>query len=104
MTSTTITSRADVRTDAPARYAKQLVSHLGRRVDFAVDGPTSTARFGTTTGQVVVGDDVLTLIAVGSDPDGVALVERVLGSHLERFGQRNELTVRWTRTTTEDPR
>jgi hypothetical protein len=104
MTSTTITSRADVRTDAPARYAKQLVSHLGRKVDFAVDGDTSTARFGTTTGQIVVGDDALTLLAVGSDPDGVALVERVLGSHLERFGQRNELTVRWSRTTTEDPR
>jgi uncharacterized protein len=101
--SATITSRADVRTDAPARYAKQLVAHLGRKVDFAVDGATSTARFGTTTGQVVVGEGVLTLLASGSDPDGVALVERVLGSHLERFGQRNELTVRWTRTT-EDPR
>jgi uncharacterized protein len=104
MTSTTITSRADVRTDAPARYAKQLVSHLGRKVDFAVDGATSTARFGTTTGQIVVRDDVLTLLAVGSDPDGIALVEHVLGSHLERFAQRSELTVRWTRTTTEDPR
>jgi len=102
--SAVITSRADVRTDAPARYAKQLVSHLGRKVDFAVDGTTSTARFGTATGQVVVGDGVLALVASGTDPDDVALVERVLGSHLERFGQRNELTVSWTRTTTEDPR
>jgi hypothetical protein len=99
-----ITSRADVHTDAPARYAKQLVAHLGRKVDFAVDGTTSTAHFGTTTGQVVVGDGVLTLLASGSDPDGVTRVEHVLGSHLERFGQRNELTVRWNRTTTEDPR
>jgi hypothetical protein len=104
MTPSTITSRADVQTDVPARYAKQLVAHLGRKVEFSTDGATSTAQFGTTTGQVIVGDDVLTLLATGSDPDGVALVERVLGSHLERFGQRNELTVRWTRTTTEDPR
>ena len=101
--SATITSRADVRTDAPARYAKQLVAHLGRKVDFAVDGATSTASFGDTTGQVVVGDGVLTLVATGTDPDGVARVEHVLGSHLERFGQRNELTVRWTRST-QDPR
>jgi uncharacterized protein len=99
----TITSRADVQTDAPARYAKQLVAHLGRKVEFDVDGATSTASFGGTTGQVVVGDGVLTLLATGTDPDGVARVEHVLGSHLERFGQRNELTVRWTRTT-EDPR
>jgi hypothetical protein len=102
--STTITSRADVRTDAPGRYAKQLVAHLGRKVEFAVEGATSTATFGDTTGQVVVGDGVVTLVATGTDLDGVARVEHVLGSHLERFGQRNELVVSWTRTTSEDAR
>ena len=94
----TLTSRADVRTDAPERYAKQLVSHLGRKVQFVTDGATSTATFGDTTGQVVVGQGVLTLLVSGSDAEGVARVEHVLGSHLERFGQRSELVVSWTRT------
>jgi hypothetical protein len=92
-------SRADVPTYSPARYAKQLVAHLGRKITFTTEGTTSTAAFGDTIGQVVVGDGVLTLLVSGPDADGVARVEAVLGSHLERFGQRNELAVRWTRTT-----
>lgn len=92
-----LVSRADVATDAPARYAKQLVAHLGRRIDFVTEGSTSTATIGTTTGQIVVGEGVLTLLAIGPDESSVAQVEHVLGSHLERFGQRNELVVTWVR-------
>ena len=99
-----IRSRADVVTDAPARYAKQLVSHLGRKVEFSTDGDTSTAEIGGATAQVVVGDGVLTLLAAGAQEESVARVEHVLGSHLERFAQRSELTVTWTRTPEEDPR
>lgn len=91
-----LTARADVVTDTPGRYAKQLVSHLGRRVEFTVDGAVSSARFGDGTGTVVVGDGVLTLLAEASDADSLALVQRVLGDHLERFGQRNELVVTWS--------
>ena len=47
--------------------------------------------------RIVVGDGSLTLIATGADEDGVARVEQVLGSHLERFGQRNELSITWAR-------
>jgi len=99
MTSTQLTSRADVATDAPDRYAKQLVAHLGRKISFTTEGGTSTATFGDTTGQVVVGDGVLTLVASGPNDEGLARVEDVLGRHLERFGQRAGLTVRWTRGT-----
>jgi hypothetical protein len=93
----TISSRADVVTATPARYAKQLVSHLGRRLEWVTDGATSTAAVGTATGQIVVGDGVLTLLASGPDEEGVARAEDVLGRHLVRFGQRNELTVTWIR-------
>ena len=95
----TLVSRADVVTDAPARYAKQLVAHLGRRLEFTTDGATSTATIGSTTGRIVVGDGMLTLLASGTDAEGVARVEQVFGSHLERFGQRNELVVTWNRST-----
>jgi uncharacterized protein len=91
-------SRADVVTATPERYAKQLVSHLGRRVEWVTDGAMSTATWGTATGQVVVGDGVLTLLASGPDAEAVAHVENVLSRHLERFGQRNDLTVTWVRT------
>jgi uncharacterized protein len=94
-----IRSRADVATGTPARYAKQLISHLGRKVPFTGDATTSpaTAVIGAATGGIVVGDGVLTLLAVGEDEESVARVEQVLGGHLERFAQRDELTVRWLR-------
>lgn len=95
-----IISRAEVSTDTPARYAKQLVAHLGQKLDFKTDESTSTTTIGEATGQIVVGDKTLTMIATGVDNEAVAQVEHVLGSHLERFGQRNELTVTWTRDTT----
>ena len=91
-----LTARADVLTEAPARYAKQLVSHLGQRVEFTTEGGTSTASIGEATGSIVVGDGVLTLLAEAPDAESLARVQHVLGSHLERFGQRNELTVTWT--------
>ncbi len=93
---TVLIARADVPTATPARYAKQLVSHLGRRATWATDGDTTTAELAGGTGTVVVGDGVLTLIAQAPDAASLARVQHVLGSHLERFGQRNQLTVIWT--------
>jgi hypothetical protein len=93
-----LTSRADVPTDAPGRYAKQLVSHLGRRTEWTTEGPISRAAIAGGTGVVEVGDGVLTLLAEASDTETLDRVQDVLGRHLERFGQRNELTVVWTQT------
>ena len=94
-----ITSRAEVPTDTPDRFAKQLIAHLGRKLDFATEGATSTTTIGEATGQILVGDGQLTLTATGVDDEAVTRVEHVLGSHLERFGQRTELTVTWPRAT-----
>ena len=94
-----IGSRADVATGAPARYAKQLVAHLGRKLVFTGDAVTTpaTAVIGAATAGIVVGEGVLTLEAAGDDEESVARAEHVLGSNLERFAQREALTVRWVR-------
>jgi hypothetical protein len=95
---TPLSSRADVPTDAPARYARQLVSHLGRRVSFTEDPEgTWTAVIGEARGRITVGDGVLGLRAEAPGDEGLTLVEHVLGSHLERFGARAGLTVTWHR-------
>jgi hypothetical protein len=91
-----LSARADVPTDAPERYAKQLVSHLGRRVEWTTEGPTSTAAIAGGTGVVEVGDGVLTLRAQAPDRESLERVQDVLARHLERFGQRNELVVTWS--------
>jgi uncharacterized protein len=99
---TVLTARAAVLTRSPERYAKQLLSHLGRRTSWTTDGDTSTAEIAGGTGRVVVGQGVLTLIAEALDTETLGRVQFVLGSHLERFGQRNELTVTWV--SDADPR
>jgi uncharacterized protein len=39
--------------------------------------------------------DRLLMRATAPDRESLAIVQDVLGRHLERFGQRNELTVTW---------
>ena len=91
-------STAVVATDAPARYAKQLLAHLGRKntvegLDGVPDGGRLVFAYGT--GTVRPGDGTLVLDAAADDADGLARVEDVLGRHLERFGARRELVVTW---------
>ncbi len=97
-TTTRHASRADVVTDVPARYAKQLVSHLGRKVEFVQDGSSWTAHVAGSVARITVGDGVLVLQAEAPDTEGLARLEGALGNHLERFGQRRELTVAWQRS------
>ncbi|HWU08253.1 MAG TPA: DUF2218 domain-containing protein [Streptomyces sp.] len=93
------TSRADVATDVPGRYAKQLVSHLGRKVTFVEEQGSWTATVLGSVARITVGDGVLVLQAEAPDSESLARLEHALGSHLERFGQRNALTVTWQRST-----
>lgn len=91
------TSRAEVRTETPARYAKQLASHMGRKIDASWDGAAGVLPFSFGTCALSAKDGVLVLDAEAATDEDLARVEDVAGRHLERFGQRNELTVTWTR-------
>jgi hypothetical protein len=91
------TASADVVTDAPARYAKQLASHLGRRAEVREESDGTRLVLGTSSCLLVVGDGVLTLRAEADSTEDLDRVTDVVGSHLERFGQRNELVVAWQR-------
>lgn len=89
-------SYARVVTDKPARYAKQLASHLGRKVPIVEDGAGGwSIVLGEARGAVAVGEGVIELRAQSPDAEGLAQVQHVLGSHLERFGTRAELSVVW---------
>ena len=97
-----LTSTARVQTDAAGRYAKQLLSHLGRKagvepVDGEPDG--GLLRLSGGTGIVRPRPDHLLLEAEAADVESLAVVEDVLGRHLERFGARRELVVEWRRDT-----
>jgi hypothetical protein len=93
-------SIAIVATDAPERYAKQLLAHLGRKNTVeTVAGERQGGRLVFThgTGTVRPEDDRLVLEASAEDAESLAHVEDVLGRHLERFGAKRELVVTWQR-------
>jgi uncharacterized protein len=92
-----LTSSALVATDRPARYAKQLAAHLGRRSEIREEG--DNIRIVLTSGECLLSprDDVLRMDATAADEESLAVVTDVVGRHLERFGQRDELQVSWTR-------
>ncbi len=94
-----LVSVAVVGTDAPERYAKQLLSHLGRKVavESLADVPEPAGRlvFGYGTGDVLPGSGALELRATAGDAESLARLQDVLGRHLERFGARRELVVTW---------
>jgi len=92
---TLLTSRADVATDAAARYAKQLAAHLGRRAQVVPEADGERIVVGDGSCLLVPGETALVLRAQAPSQESLARVQDVVGSHLERFGQRNELVVSW---------
>jgi hypothetical protein len=95
----TLISTAVVRTDRPARYGKQLISHLGRRLETAWDERAGVGRltFAAGTGDLVAASDGLHLRIEGPS-ERIAELEDVIGRHLVRFGSRDELVVQWRRS------
>jgi hypothetical protein len=105
MPMSTLTSVAVVITDAPTRYAKQLLSHVGRKatveqLDDEHEGGRLVFSYGT--GTLRAHPDRLVMEAEAADAASLAHVEDVLGRHLERFGARQGLTVTWERGVGQD--
>ena len=92
-------SVAVVTTDAPERYGKQLLSHLGRKVQTEPlpDRPAPAGRlvFAYGVGTVLPMPGQLILRATAANQESLARVQDVLQRHLEKFGARRELTVTW---------
>ena len=89
-------SSAHVTTDAAARYAKQLASHLGGKVpaEEVSDGWRLSIAGGTCTLRPTA--DALVIGANAPDAESLARVEDVVGRHLVRFGARAGLVVDWS--------
>lgn len=92
----TLTAEGTMQTDAGPRYVKQLASHLGRRstIEETETGIVVVLTVGRC--EVDITPDALELTATAETEEGLATVMKVIGDHLERFAQRNELTVHWS--------
>ncbi len=103
--SLTLTSRAQVATDRPARYAKQLVAHMGRKLQAdwdseAEQGYLNFIREDELAASCALNAQDGTLVMEISLPnspaaDDLARIEQVVGIHLARFGSKDSLAVQW---------
>ena len=92
-----LTSRAEVATASPERYAKQLGAHLGHKLQVTQDGPRTLIQFERGRCEMTSGEGALLLAATAQDEPSLAVVEDVVGRHLEKFGARGDLVVSWQR-------
>ena len=92
-----LTALAVVETPTPQRYAKQLASHLGRRSEVIEDEAGTLLRLAGGECLLRANADTLELLASAPTAAELDRVTEVVGSHLERFGLRNELQVTWRR-------
>jgi hypothetical protein len=93
-----VTATASVATVTPERYAKQLASHLGRRCEIREEADGIRIVLPDTGNCLLTSrDGALDLVATAVGAAELDRVTQVVGSHLERFGQRNELAVEWQR-------
>jgi uncharacterized protein len=95
MTST-LTSQADVATDKPVPYMRQLCKHFGHKVDAAFDDHSGYIQFELGRCDLRAGDGELHLTVSADDEESRERLRNVVGSHLERFGRRDELSVTWS--------
>ena len=91
-------SSARVHTDRPARYGKQLASHLGRRNHSEWSEPDRTGfiQFSDARAELSCAPDGLQ-ITVEGPAERLPALEDVVGRHLVRFGAKDELHVIWSR-------
>jgi hypothetical protein len=79
----------------------QLVSHLGRRSAGVWDEPSASGTLDMNDNAAHVAfsatPDALLIEVTTADAD-VATYEDVVGRHLVRFGERDELQVQWVRS------
>ncbi|MET0898105.1 MAG: DUF2218 domain-containing protein [Mycobacterium sp.] len=97
----TTVSTASVATGRARRYGKQLVSHLSRRSVGVWDESTDTGTLdmsGDAAHVTLTSTPDALLLEISSTADNIATYEDVVGRHLVRFGQRDELQVRWERS------
>ncbi len=92
------TATATVATERPARYLKQLVSHMGRHRGGEV-GPDGVGVFTTKLGAVVTltpTPGALVIHVAADDAELLAGGKDAVARHLIRFATQEQLSVEWT--------
>jgi hypothetical protein len=92
-----LSSTASVATQSALRYLGQLCKHFGHKVPASIEGDHGWIAFDFGRCHLAANDTELSLHNSAATPEGLARLEQVIASHLERFAFREELSVTWQR-------
>jgi hypothetical protein len=92
------TSTAIVPTESAKCYSKQLASHLGHKAEIRIEPDGERIVFTVGSCLLLSRAEAIELRAESDTGEGLDRVKEVTGSHLERFGQREGLVIRWSNT------
>jgi uncharacterized protein len=93
---TTLSSQATVSTEKPVPYMRQLCKHFGHKVDAVFTDDSGYINFEAGRCDLRAGDGELLLTVTAETEENRERLRNVVGSHLERFGRRDELSVSWS--------
>jgi uncharacterized protein len=82
-------------TDKPVAYMRQLCKHFGHKTDASFGEDSGYIKFDFGRCELHAENGTLRLVVSAPDGEQHERMERVVGSHLERFGKRDGLSVTW---------
>jgi catechol 2,3-dioxygenase len=88
-------ARAAVSTEKPSPYLLQLAKHFRHKREVTFDEHHATIAFAFGHAELTTRDGELVIDAYAQTPADLERLQLVVGSHLERFARRDELTVTW---------
>jgi uncharacterized protein len=92
-----VSSSSVVTTARPSPYLLQLAKRFRHELDVRYDAHEAVIPFEGGRAVLRVEPGALRLAAVAPTEAGLRRIEEVIGSHLERFGRRDEIRVTWRR-------
>jgi hypothetical protein len=95
MSHSSFTRTANVAMDRPARYGKQLASHIGHKVTVESVDDGWIAQIAGGLGHITPHGTTLDLVAEGIDDASLERIKDVLERHLRNFTGELEITVDW---------
>lgn len=87
---------AQVATPNALRYVKALSNHFNRKADGRYEGNRGTVKFAFGDAELEAVDEVIQLRVSAESDSTFTRVKDVIGGHLERFAQKEQLEVVWT--------
>lgn len=92
----TLSASTTISTAKASGYLQQLCKHFGHKTEADFSPSSGWIKFGFGRADLTANDTALQMTATAENSEDLARLERVLGSHLERFAFREDLSIEWT--------